>query len=87
MVPKNGLTGHRSSLLEAGQKETLSFTAPKEAGNYDYLCTYPEHFKTMFGELVVVPDVAAYLEHPTAVHTSWRPGSRNINISDPPDGD
>ena len=51
-----------SKLLEPGEKETLQFTAPAKPGDYEYVCTYPEHWKVMFGELVVVKDMAAFLK-------------------------
>jgi plastocyanin len=60
-IPKNKNIIASFRLLEAGQKQTLQFTAPEKPGTYEYLCTYPEHWKTMFGELIVVKDIAAYL--------------------------
>ena len=36
--------------------------APSRPGNYDYVCTYPEHWKNMFGTLVVVKDMDAFLK-------------------------
>jgi glucose/arabinose dehydrogenase/azurin len=59
-VPNNTKVIAAFRLLEAGQKETLQFTAPDKPGTYEYVCTYPEHWKTMFGELVVVKDMDAY---------------------------
>ena len=41
-------------LLFPGQKEVLSFTAPKEPGKYDYVCTFPGHWRLMKGVLTVV---------------------------------
>jgi azurin len=51
-----------SKLLEPGQKETLKLTAPTKTGDYEYVCTYPEHWKVMFGQMVVVKDLDAVLE-------------------------
>jgi hypothetical protein len=31
-------------------------------GEYDYVCTYPEHWKVMFGQLIVVKDLDAMLQ-------------------------
>jgi azurin len=54
-------------LLEAGQQETLKLTAPDEAGDYTYVCTFPGHWSVMWGQLVVTKDVEAYLQaHPVA---------------------
>ena len=61
-VPKNKKIIAASKLLEAGQVETLKLTAPSAPGDYDYLCTYPEHWKVMFGQLVVVKDIDAFLQ-------------------------
>ncbi len=51
-----------TKLLEPGQKETLKLTAPSRTGTYEYVCTFPEHWKVMFGQLVVVKDKAALLQ-------------------------
>jgi len=61
-VPKNKKIIAASKLVEPGQKETLKLTAPKTPGDYDYLCSYPEHWKVMFGQLVVVKDINAFLQ-------------------------
>ncbi len=51
-----------TKLTEPGVKETLKLTAPTKTGNYEYVCTFPEHWKNMFGQLVVVKDKAALLQ-------------------------
>ena len=61
-VPNNKKIIASSKLLEPGQKETLKLTAPEKPGDYDYVCTYPEHWKVMFGQLVVVKDMEAFLK-------------------------
>ena len=53
-----------SKLLEPGQKQALSFTAPETPGIYPYVCTYPGHWRRMFGALYVVNDVDAYMADP-----------------------
>ncbi len=68
-VPKNSKILASSKLIEAQQKETLELTAPEKLGTYEYVCTYPEHWKTMFGELVVVKDLTGFMEA-TAVASS-----------------
>ena len=56
-----------TKLLEAGQKVTLSLTAPNNEGDYEYVCTFPEHWQLMWGQLIVTKDVDAYLQaHPVA---------------------
>jgi hypothetical protein len=49
-------------MLEPGEKETIKLNAPDEPGDYEYVCTYPEHWKVMYGRLIVVRDLDAYLE-------------------------
>jgi azurin len=56
-----------TKLLEPGQRATLKMVAPRQEGDYDYLCTYPGHWEMMWGTLVVTKDVDAYLQsHPDA---------------------
>ncbi len=51
-----------TKLIEPGQKETLKLNAPNKPGTYEYICTFPEHWKVMFGQMVVVKDKAAFLK-------------------------
>ena len=54
-----------TKLLEPGQKESLKLTAPADEGEYDYVCTYPEHWQVMWGKLIVTKDVDGYVKsHP-----------------------
>ncbi len=51
-----------TKLLESGVKATLKLTAPAAEGDYDYLCTFPNHWPGMWGRLVVTRDVDEYLQ-------------------------
>jgi uncharacterized protein len=42
-----------TKLVNAGEKETITFTAPSEPGDYPYMCTFPGHYTTMKGILHV----------------------------------
>lgn len=43
-----------TSMLNGGESEEITFTAPNEPGEYTYLCTFPGHFQAgMKGTLVV----------------------------------
>ncbi|HEY2894068.1 MAG TPA: PVC-type heme-binding CxxCH protein, partial [Pirellulales bacterium] len=53
-----------STLLQPRGVEKLSFTAPKAPGVYPYVCTYPGHWRRMYGALYVVDDLDSYLENP-----------------------
>jgi putative heme-binding domain-containing protein len=46
--------------------QRVSFQAPTEPGVYPYVCTYPGHWRRMFGALYVVDDLEAYLADPAA---------------------
>ncbi len=53
-----------SSLLQPRAQQKLSFVAPAKPGVYPYVCTYPGHWRRMYGALYVVEDLDGYLENP-----------------------
>jgi azurin len=61
-VPNNRKILAATKLIEPGQRQTLKLVAPEKTGNYEYVCTFPEHWKNMFGQLVVVKDRQALLQ-------------------------
>jgi putative heme-binding domain-containing protein len=54
-----------TSMVNAGKREVLTFTAPTEPGEYPYVCTFPRHWMRMYGVMVVVPDLDAWQRNPT----------------------
>jgi putative heme-binding domain-containing protein len=64
-VPDSRKILHASRLLPPRDAQKLSFTAPKQPGIYPYVCTYPGHWRRMFGAMFVVPDLDEYLADPT----------------------
>ncbi len=42
-----------TAILGNGETDTVTFTVPDTAGDYDYLCTFPGHAALMFGKLIV----------------------------------
>ena len=54
-VPESAEVLHHTKLVQAGDKDTIEFTAPAEPGDYSYLCTYPGHWAIMNGLMKVVP--------------------------------
>ncbi len=42
-----------TKLVQPNQTETIEFTAPAEAGDYPYLCTFPGHWLLMRGVMHV----------------------------------
>jgi putative heme-binding domain-containing protein len=63
-VPKSNKILLASKLLQPRESEKLSFTAPKQPGVYPYVCTYPGHWRRMYGALYVVNDLDEYLANP-----------------------
>ena len=52
-IPESDDILHHSSLVLPGKSETIEFTAPKEPGDYPYICTYPGHWILMNGVMHV----------------------------------
>ncbi|MDG1138239.1 MAG: azurin [Opitutales bacterium] len=42
-----------TKLLGPGESDTIKFTAPKETGSYEFVCTFPGHFAMMRGTMTV----------------------------------
>jgi putative heme-binding domain-containing protein len=64
-VPDSTKILHASRLLPPRETQKLSFTAPNRPGIYPYVCTYPGHWRRMYGAMYVVPDLDEYLADPT----------------------
>ncbi len=58
-IPTSDNILHASKLLGPNAKEELVFDAPKEPGEYPYICTFPGHWRIMKGVLVVAERTAA----------------------------
>ena len=54
-LPKSLMGGviAATKLLGPAESETIEFTAPKEPGSYEYVCTFPGHFALMRGTMTV----------------------------------
>lgn len=59
-IPKSPHVLLASRLLQPGESQALPFEAPKVAGVYPIVCTYPGHWRRMYATLYVVDDLAAY---------------------------
>ena len=53
-----------SRLLNWGETDRLSFSAPKDPGEYIYVCTFPGHWVRMYGVMLVVPSLEAWEANP-----------------------
>lgn len=63
-VPDSDKVLFATELIQSGRQERLTFTAPTEPGEYPYVCTFPRHWMRMYGVMVVVPDLDAWLKDP-----------------------
>jgi len=52
-VPDSDNVLFHTSVVQPGASETIYFTVPEEPGTYQYVCTFPGHYITMRGTLVV----------------------------------
>jgi azurin len=52
--PKSDKIVAASNLLSYGEYQLIEFTAPSAPGDYDFLCTFPNHWRTMRGVMRVV---------------------------------
>ena len=59
-VPDTPLVLQATRLLNWAETERLSFTAPKEAGEYPFVCTFPGHWVRMYGVMLVVENLEAW---------------------------
>jgi putative heme-binding domain-containing protein len=51
-------------MVDPHRQDALTFTAPSEPGEYPYVCTFPNHWMRMYGVMVVVKDLDAWLANP-----------------------
>ncbi len=63
-IPRSDKILLSSRLLNTGDTQALSFDVPNQPGVYSYVCTYPGHWRRMYGALFVVKDVKAYYANP-----------------------
>ena len=63
-VPETDKVLQATAMVPADQQTTLTFTAPTTPGEYPYVCTFPQHWYRMYGVMVVVDDLDAWLKNP-----------------------
>ncbi|MFP6901236.1 MAG: HEAT repeat domain-containing protein, partial [Opitutales bacterium] len=54
-IPESKRIIKATKLLQPGESEILAFKAPGKAGKYEFVCTFPGHWRTMYGVLQVNP--------------------------------
>jgi putative heme-binding domain-containing protein len=55
-----------SKALSTGENQAIAFNVPNEPGVYPYVCTYPGHWRRMYGALYVVANIEEYQANPKA---------------------
>jgi putative heme-binding domain-containing protein len=65
-VPKSSDVLAASTLMQPQGTQRLTFNVPTQPGVYPYVCTYPGHWRRMYGAMYVVDDLEAYLADPAA---------------------
>ena len=84
-VPKNPSILTSIGLVQPGKRASVEFTAPKETGDYPYVCTFPGHSLTMRGIMKVVDDPNAVdLSQTKTVSTSTTPRNGVIEVGAEP---
>ena len=63
-VPEIPAVLQATRLLNWGESDRLSFTAPKTPGDYVYVCTFPGHWVRMYGVMLVVENLEAWEANP-----------------------
>ncbi len=63
-VPADPRVLWATGMVPANKQERLSFSAPKVAGEYPFVCTFPNHWMRMYGVMVVVDDLDAWQKDP-----------------------
>jgi putative heme-binding domain-containing protein len=65
-IPKSDKILLASRLLQPGEVQALVYNVPKTPGVYPYVCTYPGHWRRMYGALYVVDNLDDYTADPAA---------------------
>ena len=53
-----------TKMIQPEAAARITFNAPKQPGEYPYVCTFPQHWSRMYGVMVVVEDLDAWLKNP-----------------------
>lgn len=60
-VPQTDQILFATKTVDTRRQDVLTFTAPTTPGEYPYVCTFPRHWMRMYGVMVVVEDLDAWL--------------------------
>ena len=65
-IPRSDKILLASRLLQTGEVQAVVFEVPTAPGIYPYVCTYPGHWRRMYGALYVVANLQQYQADPVA---------------------
>ncbi len=57
-VPDSPKVLAATGMLQPGEQQRLKLTGPAELGDYPFVCTFPGHWRTMYGTIRVVRDIS-----------------------------
>ena len=63
-IPQSDKILVSSKLLQPGEAQAIAFDVPEQPGIYPFVCTYPGHYRRMYGALYVVADLEKYQSDP-----------------------
>ncbi|MBQ16887.1 MAG: hypothetical protein CMJ65_07155 [Planctomycetaceae bacterium] len=84
-VPQSDQIVAATRLLQARQSQRLVIEVPTQTGEYPYVCTFPNHWRTMNGVMHVVDNLKEFLaNNPIAepIPIESRPFVRNWSLGD-----
>ena len=64
-IPDSPKVLHATNMLQPGESQRLQIVAPQAIGDYPFVCTFPGHWRTMYGTLHVVADISDIPLQPT----------------------
>jgi putative heme-binding domain-containing protein len=75
-----------TKLLQPQEVQRLHFVAPQATGEYPYVCTFPGHWRVMYGTMHVVPKLSDVpledLQPPAVTQGPTRPFVRNWTFAE-----
>ncbi len=88
-VPRLREIMYHTRLLQPGERDRITFVAPRKPDDYPYVCTFPGHWRRMNGIMHVVPDLdqvpperLAAAETPTSPLPAARKFVREWTVAD-----
>lgn len=85
-IPSSPKVLHAMRMVQPRESVRMTFTAPTVVGEYPYVCTFPGHWRLMYGTMHVVPKLADVspdeLNPPTELFAEGRPFVRKWTVEE-----